>query len=212
VTTTEALAVMVVDDHSLVRAAIRQALEGDDIRIVGEASSAEEALEQVAEVRPDVLLLDIELPGMDGLELLREMRRRAPATRVVVLTVSRGTETVHEAMRNGAFGYLTKDVAPAALARAVRGVREGELPMSRRMAAQLLQRMRHSDRDDAPPRGGLTEREQHVLRLLGDGLSDRRIADALGISPRTVESHVSSVLRKLGVPNRTEAGRYVHRA
>ena len=201
--------VLLVDDHALVRSAIRQALEAPDIEVVGEARSAEEALEMAPRLRPDLLLLDIDLPGMSGIEAVRELAPRLPDTRIVMLTVSTDRRDLLEAVRHGAAGYLTKDLTGEALQRAVRGLRRGDLAMSRIHAAQVLEHLQRGGRGtsaESDEVGGLlSSREHEVLRLLADGLTDREIAGALAISPRTVESHVSSVLRKLGVRNRAEA-------
>ena len=205
------LRVMLVDDHALVRSAIRSALEAPDIEVVAEASTAEAAVGEALRARPDVLLLDVDLPGMTGLQLVRELGPRLPETKIVMLSVSGDDRTVVEAMRHGAAGYLTKDLGPEALQRAVRGIRSGDLAMSRRMAARTLQQFisgsaRGSTAEESFL-GLLSSREVEVLARLADGLTDRQIAEALVISPRTVESHVGSILRKLGVRNRAEAAR-----
>ena len=204
--------VMLVDDHALVRSAVRQALTAPDIEVVGEAATADEALLLAPQLQPDLLLLDINLPGTDGLRLVRELGPRLPDTRIVMLTVSASRRDLLEAMRNGAAGYLTKDLSPEALQRAVRGIRAGDLPMSRAMAADVVKSLAGSQRrvgsaevDD--PLAELSDREQQVLRHLADGLTDREIGTQLGISPRTVETHVGSILHKLGVRNRAQAAR-----
>jgi DNA-binding NarL/FixJ family response regulator len=203
------LRVMLVDDHPMVRSAIRQALEAPDVEVVAEASSAEEAIALAPSVRPDVILLDIDLPGLSGIEAVRELAPRLPDTRIVVLTASTDNRDLLDAVRYGAGGYLTKDLTGDALLRAIRGLRKGDLAMSRGHAATVLEHLSRTARpqqaDAAALEGLLSAREQDVLRLLADGLTDREIATALAISPRTVESHVSSVLRKLGVRNRAEA-------
>src|SRR5436309_2798200 len=206
------LRVMLVDDHALVRSAVRQALTAEDISVVGEAASADEALLLAPQLQPDILLLDINLPGSDGLRLLRELGPRLPETRIVMLTVSAAHRDLLEAIRNGAAGYLTKDLSPEALQRAVRGIRSADLPMSRSMAAEVrrslaVSRRRTGTSEADDPLGELSEREQQVLRHLADGLTDREIATRLGISPRTVETHVGSILHKLGVRNRAQAAR-----
>jgi DNA-binding NarL/FixJ family response regulator len=198
--------VLLVDDHALVRSAIRQALDAPDIEVVGEARNAEEAIELAPRLRPDLVLLDIDLPGMTGIDAVRELAPRLPETRVVMLTVSTDRRSLLEAMRHGAAGYLTKDLTGDALLRAVRGLRRGDLAMSRQHAAQVVEHLQRGGHGGMPHEMGLlSAREQEVLRLLAEGLTDREIAGALAISPRTVESHVSAVLRKLEVRNRAEA-------
>lgn len=204
------LRVMLVDDHALVRSAIRQALQAPDIEVVGEAADAEEALEMAPLLRPDLLLLDIDLPGLSGIEAVRELAPRLPDTKIVMLTVSTDRRDLLGAVRHGAYGYLTKDLSGEALLRAVRGIRKGDLPMSRSHAATVMEHLQRSARGGSAAEGEevdqlLSARESEVLRLLAEGLTDREIAGALAISPRTVESHVSSLLRKLGVRNRAEA-------
>ncbi len=199
---------MLVDDHPMVRSAIRQAISAPDIEVVGEASSAEEALELALKLRPDVLLLDIDLPGMSGVQLLREIAPRLPDTKIVMLTVSSGQRHALEAVRHGASGYLTKDLTPEALQRSVRGLRQGDLAMPRKLAAQVVKELSQSARQGrTAPAGqmGLSDREDEVLRLLAEGMTDRQIAEVLMISPRTVETHVGNILNKLAVRNRAEA-------
>jgi len=203
--------VMLVDDHALVRAAVRQAISAPDVELVAEAASAEEALVLAPGMRPDVLLVDIDLPGMDGVGLVRELAPRLPDTRIVMLTVSSSDRHLMDAMRFGACGYLTKYLEPDALLRAVRSANAGELAMPRRLAARLIHRLvgsssRATDTED-PALASLTSRETEVLRLLTEGLTDREIACSLTVSPRTVETHVSSLLHKLGARNRAEAAR-----
>lgn len=205
----EPMRVMLVDDHALVRSAIRQAIEAPDITVVGEAASAEEAVSLAPQLRPDVILLDIDLPGMSGIETVRELAPRLPETRIVMLTVSTDRRDLLTAMRHGAAGYLTKDLTGGALLRALRGLRGGDLPMSRVHAAVVVEHLArggsgHGAADDDVA-DLLSVREREVLRLLSEGMTDREIAAGLAISPRTVESHVGSVLRKLGVRNRAEA-------
>jgi DNA-binding NarL/FixJ family response regulator len=201
--------VMIVDDHALVRSAIRQALEAPDIEVVAEAGDAESAMDLAASTRPDVLLLDIDLPGLSGIEMVRELAPRLPETRIVMLTISNDRRDLLDAIRHGAAGYLTKDLSGEALLRAVRGIRRGDLPMSRGHAALVVEQLARRGGEGPPAEGGsgslVTARERDVLRLLSEGLTDREIAASLAISPRTVESHVSSLLRKLGVRNRAEA-------
>ena len=204
------LRVMLVDDHALVRSAVRQALAAPDIEIVGEAATADETLLLAPQLQPDVLLLDINLPGTDGLRLVRELAPRLPDTKIVMLTVSAARRDLIDAVRAGAAGYLTKDLSPEALQRAVRGVRSGDLAMSRTMAADVIEHLtsttrRPSPTGEASDLADLSAREEEVLHQLSDGLTDRQIADRLSISPRTVETHVANVLRKLGVRNRSQA-------
>lgn len=210
------LRVMLVDDHALVRAAVRQALDAPDVELVAEASSAEEALVLAPQVRPDVMLVDITLPGLDGVGLVRELAPRLPQTRIVMLTVSSADRDLLDAMRYGASGYLTKDVSPEALLRAVRSAWDGELAMPRRMAARLVHRLVETSVPGSAPGdptlATLTSREAEVLRFLAAGRTDREIATALTISPRTVETHVSAILHKLGVRSRAEAARHYRTA
>jgi DNA-binding NarL/FixJ family response regulator len=203
---------MVVDDHPLVRSAVAKAIAGDGMLVVAEASTAEEALTLAPDLAPDILLVDIALPGMSGVELVRELAPRLPNTRIVMLTVSSNDRDVADAMRFGASGYLTKDLSPEALVRSLRATQSGELVIPRRLANRLLLRVLRRGPAAELAQGELTVdrltvRERDILRLLADGLSDRDIATALTISRRTVESHVSSILRKLDVRNRAEAAR-----
>lgn len=204
------LRVMLVDDHALVRSAVRQAISAPDVELVGEAASAEEALALAPVLRPDVLLLDIDLPGMTGVQLVQELAPRLPQTKIVMLTVSSSERDLIDAVGRGAAGYLTKDLSPEALLRALRGTQRGELAMSRRFAGRALRYFADAARRGRAVGGegelmGLSPRENDVLAMLADGLTDREIANALTISPRTVETHVSNILHKLGVRNRAEA-------
>jgi DNA-binding NarL/FixJ family response regulator len=205
------LRVMLVDDHALVRSAVRQAISSPDIELVGEAANAEEALALAPVLRPDILLLDIDLPGMGGLQLLAELAPRLPQTKIVMLTVSSSERDLLDAVARGAAGYLTKDLSPDALLRTLKGTQRGELAMSRRFAARALRHFADAARRGRVSVGAeddllaLSPRENDVLAMLADGLTDREIATALTISPRTVETHVSNILHKLGVRNRAEA-------
>ena len=200
---------MLVDDHALIRAAVRQAIEGPDV-VVGEAEGFAGALELAERSRPDVVLVDISLGvSGDGLQLVRELSPRLPRTTFVMLSASASDADLMEAVMAGARGYLTKDVSPEALLRAVRSARRGELAMPRAMAARLVHRLADAVRDlgglDGPELARLSVREREVLKLLALGRTDREIAQALTISPRTAETHVAAILRKLEVRNRSEA-------
>ena len=205
------LRVMLVDDHALVRSAVRQAISASDVELVGEAATAAEALALAPVLKPDILLLDIDLPGMSGVQLVQELAPRLPMTKIVMLTVSSSERDLIEAVGRGAAGYLTKDLSPEALLRTLRGTQRGELAMSRRFAGRALRHFVEAARRGRPPvtpEGdllSLSPRENDVLAMLADGLTDREIANALTISPRTVETHVSNILHKLSVRNRAEA-------
>ncbi len=207
------LRVVIVDDHPLISSALQAAIEGPTLSVVGSAESADEAIRVVPGLRPDVVLVDIDLPDRSGIALVRELAPRLPDARILMLTVSTAPRDVLDAMRAGASGYLTKGLRPDALIRAIHGAAAGQLAMSRAMAADLVRQLVADGRGGRTGGGattgveGLTAREAEVLRLVADGLTDGQIAEALSISPRTVETHVSNVLRKLGVRTRAEAGR-----
>ena len=211
------LRIFLVDDHAFIRAAIRQALAAPDLVVVGEAATAEAALDAIPDLDPDLVLIDVDLPGMSGLQLLRELRPRLPNAAFVMLSVSSNQADVLEAVRLGAAGYLTKDLDSAALQRAVRGIRSGDLAMPRRLAARTIRDLVAGGGARSERRGpgvdNLSRREHEILRLMAQGLTDRQIGEALTISTRTVETHVSNILRKLDARNRAEAAqRYLDSA
>jgi DNA-binding NarL/FixJ family response regulator len=218
VTDPSALRVFLVEDHALVRTAVREALARSPlIEVVGEAATGEEALPAIVRTRPDVVLVDIDLPGMRGSELVRELVPQLPDTRLVMLTVSRAERDLIDAIRSGARGYLSKDLSPDALIRAILDVRDGVMPMSRRDASLLVTRFVEASGRHTPVGASslpeLTARENEVLALLADGMTDREISVALVISRRTVESHVRNILDKLAVESRLQAARiYRHRS
>ena len=199
--------VLLVDDHPLVRAAVRQAVSAADIEVVGEAATYESAMRATEQLRPDVVLLDLDLPDRSGLDYLRTMHARMPELLVVVLTVSAADRDLVEALRLGAAGYLTKDVAPEDIGRALRDAQRGELPIPGRLAASTIQALAGATVEGVPSSQvqRLTDREREVLALISQGRTDRQTADELGISIRTVEAHVGSILRRTGARNRAEA-------
>ncbi len=205
--TAETVRLLLVDDHELVRAGLRTFLGlQPDIEVVGEAASGEQALALVPRLAPDIVLLDLVLPGLSGLEVVRRLRAAHPAVKVIVLTSYAGEDSVLPAVRAGVAGYLLKDVGPAELADAVRAVHAGGASLDPGVAATVL-------RDVSAPRpaDALTPREREVLRLIARGRSNRLIARDLALSEKTVKAHVSAVLAKLGVTDRTQAALYAVR-
>ena len=196
------IGVLLVDDHLVVRQGLRAFLEvQDDIVVVGEAGDGDAALALILELQPDVVLLDLQMPGMSGVEVLQAMRARGAAARVLVFTSFTQPEAVLPAMRAGAAGYVYKDVEPASLAQGIRSVHAGQTLLADDVAAVLVAGGAGSSSGSS----GLTEREGDVLRELAQGRSNREIARALVVSEKTVKTHVSNILLKLGVQDRTQA-------
>lgn len=199
-----AIRVAVVDDHAVVREGIRRVLEGEPgVTVVGEGSDAEQALELVATESPDVLVIDVAMPGRTGLSVAAELHRHGSATRVLILSMYDQPEYVLESVKAGARGYLLKDSPPAELRRAVRTVFGGDSYFPPAVAARLTAAMRADD-PPASPLAVLTPRERDVLVGITRGDTNKQIAAALGISHRTVETHRESLMDKLGI--RTVAG------
>jgi DNA-binding NarL/FixJ family response regulator len=204
---TQPISVLIVDDHPVVRRGLRALLEVQDgIEVTGEAGDGATALALAAERAPDVILLDLKLPGMDGIAVLGELRTRNNPARVLVLTSATEPASASLAVRSGAAGMLYKDVDPDALVRAIRSVHDGHLLLAPEAAGSLV-RSAGSWGPGAPGGGldALTSREREVLAELTKGRSNREIARALGVSEKTVKAHVSAVLAKLGVQDRTQA-------
>lgn len=194
--------VLVADDHSVVRQGIRHVLEGDgEFTIVAEAENGDEVAELVAQNQPDVVVLDISMPGLSGLEVTAVLRRQFPECRVLILSMYDNQEYVLEAVRSGAHGYLLKDTAADDLATAIRSIHSGEAFYSTPIAAKLAAAVKgdSSDKYATGELASLTTREREVLRGIARGLTNKDIAAELGISPRTVETHRESLMRKLGI-------------
>ena len=208
----ELITVMVVDDHKVVRQGVRAFMDTQpDLTVVGEAGAGEEAVALAAEHAPDVVIVDLVMPGMDGVEVTRQVKQVSPRTQVIVLTSYHQDEHIFPAIRAGALSYLLKDVGPAELADAVRKAANGEAVLHPRVAARVVQEL-HGARHDSPnPFTELSDRELEVLRLIADGLNNADIAEALVISEKTVKSHVSNILNKLHLADRTQAAVYAWR-
>ncbi|KQX53627.1 MULTISPECIES: response regulator transcription factor [unclassified Streptomyces] len=196
--------VLLVDDHQVVRRGLRTFLEvQDDIEVVGEASDGAEGVARAEELRPDVVLMDVKMPGTDGIEALKRLRALDNPARVLVVTSFTEQRTVVPALRAGASGYVYKDIDPDALAGAIRSVHAGHVLLQPEVAGALLAQ---EDSPGGTGRGStLTEREREVLGLIADGRSNREIARALVLSEKTVKTHVSNILMKLDLADRTQA-------
>jgi two-component system, NarL family, response regulator LiaR len=201
-TTPQPIRVMLVDDHTMVRRGLATFLSVfDDMKMVGEAENGKEAIRRCAEFLPDVILMDMVMPEMDGVSATRAIRQQFPAVQVIALTSFKDAELIKNALEAGAISYMLKDVSADELARAIRAASSGRTTLSQDVAQAMVESA------SQPPAPGfdLTERERVVLALLVEGLSNTQIAGRLGVSPSTIKSHVSSILSKLGVSSRTEA-------
>ncbi|MET8504008.1 response regulator transcription factor [Streptomyces sp. NPDC004787] len=199
--------VLLVDDHQVVRRGLRTFLEvQEDIEVVGEAADGAEGVARAEELRPDVVLMDVKMPGTDGIEALRKLRELANPARVLIVTSFTEQRTVVPALRAGASGYVYKDIDPDALACAIRSVHAGHVLLQPEVADALLSQDEQSGQAAGTGRGStLTEREREVLGLIADGRSNREIARALVLSEKTVKTHVSNILMKLDLADRTQA-------
>jgi DNA-binding NarL/FixJ family response regulator len=198
-----AIRVLIVDDHAVVREGLRAFLElQEGIEVVAEAADGQQALTQAELQKPDVVLMDLVMPRLDGVEAMRQLRQRLPEIRVVALTSFLDDERLMPAIQAGAAGYLLKDAEPAEVTRAVRAAHDGQAIIAPAAAARLVDAIAT---DGPSPRERLTAREREVLELIAHGRSNKRIALELGISEKTVKAHVGRVLAKLGVADRTQA-------
>jgi NarL family two-component system response regulator LiaR len=203
--------VMIADDHAIVRKGIRALLsEAEGFEVVGEAGDGQQAVRMAEETRPDVILMDLLMPLMDGIEATRQITRRHPEARVLVLTSFAADNKVFPAIKAGAVGYLLKDSSPDELVRAIRQVQRGEPSLHPAIARKLLQEVAHPAALEPAPEA-LTAREMAVLRLVAQGLSNQEIADKIAVSEPTVRAHVSRILGKLHLASRTQAALYAVR-
>lgn len=206
------ITVLLVDDHEMVRRGVRDFLETQgDITVVAEAGSGEEAVRLAAEHAPDVALMDLIMPGMDGVEATRRLTTQSPRTSVVMLTSYHDDEHVFPAIRAGALSYVLKEIGPGELAEAVRKAAAGEAVLHPRVAARVVRELHGARRDEPNAFRELSDRELEVLKLIADGLSNAEIATRLYVSEKTVKSHVSNILGKLHLADRTQAAVYAWR-
>jgi len=206
----EKIRVLIADDHAVVRQGLRAFLEAQsDIEVVGEANDGSDAVRLASELQPDVVVMDVVMPQVDGIEAIRRIRSAGVPAKVIVLTSFADDQKVFAAVRAGAAGYLLKDVRPDELGEAIRTVMRDEALLNPRVAATLMQEFAHQAR--LPVAGALTEREMDVLRLLAKGRSNKEIALELGVAEKTVKTHVSSILSKLQLADRTQAALFAVR-
>lgn len=199
-----AITVLIVDDHTVVRQGLRTFLDlHPDIQVIGEASGGAEAVELVGRLAPDIVLMDLVMPGMDGIEATRLICARHPRTKVIALTSFLEDEQLFPALDAGVCGYLMKDLTPPELAQAIRTVYEGQAELHPQAAKKLLDAFQVPDKTS--PIQDLTQREVEVLRLVAMGLTNREIAERLSIAQKTVKVHMSSILGKLDLSDRTQA-------
>jgi DNA-binding NarL/FixJ family response regulator len=200
----EPIRVLIVDDHGVVRQGLRGLLElQDGIEVVGDAADGEECLEAAGRLRPDVIMMDLVMPRLDGISAMRALRERVPEARVIVLTSFFDEDKLLPALRAGAAGYLLKDAEPQEVVRAVRTAHAGEALLDPAVAARLVETLAAGDQGD--PIDRLTPREREVLVLIARGYANKRIALELDLAEKTVKTHVGHVLAKLGVTDRTQA-------
>lgn len=204
---------LLVDDHAVVRTGLRMLLESEpEIEIAGEAGTAQEALALVTELTPDVVLMDISLPDLSGIDATREIKQRAPQVAVVALTIHEDEEYFFKMLQAGASGYVPKRAAPEELLTAIRTAAAGEVYLYPSLAKLLVQDYLTRKREAATPAAGeLTEREEEILAYLADGASTQEIAEILSISPKTVARHRENIMRKLNLHSRTELVKYAIR-
>jgi NarL family two-component system response regulator LiaR len=206
---TEPITIILVDDHEVVRKGVRAYLETlPDFRVVGEASSGEEAISLVSELIPDVVLMDLIMPGMDGVETTRRIKKISPRTQVVVLTSYHEDAHIFPALKAGAISYILKDMKMEKLVEVLHRAVQGEVTLHPRVAVRVLQNIRGEGQDSEPLFTELTERELDVLKLIASGLTNSQIAEKLVISENTVKGHVSNILSKLHVADRTQVAVY----
>lgn len=203
--------ILLVDDHALFREGLAAILGAQpNLEVIGEASDGLEAVVKAQDLKPDLVLMDVQMPGMDGLEATREIKRVLPDCRIVVLTVRDDDDKLFEALKNGAQGYLLKDIRSQDMLSMLEGTLRGEAALSPAMAGRVLAEFRRLSRREPEEReedGSLTEREQEVLAQVARGASDKEVAEALTISLNTVKSHMRNILTKLQVSTRREAAR-----
>jgi DNA-binding NarL/FixJ family response regulator len=207
--------VLLVDDHDLFRSGLRNLLDEQDVDVVGECDNGSDALEAVRELAPDVVVMDLNMPGISGVEATRQISMIAPLTRVLVLTISDQDDDVMDAVVAGACGYLLKDASIAELMQGIRSAAVGESLISPTIATKVLQRLRATggSRHDAELiRSELSARELQVLKLIANGQDNALIAAELHISPKTVKNHISNILMKLQIENRIQAAVYAVRS
>ncbi len=209
---TNKITVLIVDDHAVVRQGVRAFLDAQpDIHVVAEAESGEEAVRLTEEWVPDVVLMDLVMPGMDGVEATRHIRRVSPHTRVVILTSFHEDEHIFPAIKAGALSYLLKEIKAEGLAEAVRRAARGEATLHPRVAARVVEELHGRSGRMVNPFTDLSQRELEVLRLIAQGLDNATIAQRLNISQKTVKTHVSNILSKLHLADRTQAAVYAWR-
>ena len=213
----EAINVVLVDDHELFRGGLRDILEDQGIHVAGEAPDGERGVALVTEIAPDVVVMDLNMPGIGGVEATRQVATQMPATRVLVLTISSDDDSIMQAMMAGASGYMLKDASVEELVGGIRAAAAGESSISPRIAAKLLQWLREGRAEQAAAapaalQAELSEREIEVLRLLAGGMGNADIAAQLFISPKTVKNHIASILVKLQIENRIQAAVYAVKA
>ena len=211
---TDQIRLLLADDHAVVRSGLRMLLEAQpDMTIIGEAETGQEAIRRVAELSPDVVLMDIEMPGMNGIEATRRIKAEAPGAAVLALTMYEDDQYFFEMLRAGASGYVPKRAAPDELVSAIRAVSRGEVFLYPSLAGRLVQDYlrRGPAGEEEPPGDELTPREQEVLTLIAEGLSNNEIADRLVISAKTVDRHRENIMRKLNLHNRVDLVKYALR-
>ena len=211
----KAIRILLADDHSLFRRGVRGALaDQSDIEIVGEAADGLQVIAKARELTPDIILMDICMPGMNGLEATRQVKAEFPDIKIVILTIGEEDQNLFEAIKSGAQGYLLKDVEPQHLVEMLRGVFRDEAPISRSTAAKIVSEFARQAREaDAGDRSeaSLTAREKEVLGLVAGGATNKEIAAVLGTSPSTAKNHLQNILRKLHLGNRVQAAAYALR-